>query len=157
MPGIVIATFGTLYGRNMRTGSIPKIPTGITIVPVPILMIGMVFWVFGTSVWCKNWSYASLSDFVIKIGPKGLSYCLYWRAAAIVSPGNRMFFSCINDCIDHYVSIWLLWCKMPEQQTSWTCCRKKVYQKKVKMVSQRLIRKLSLTQGKFNTRGGGKQ
>ncbi len=28
----------------------------------------------------------------IKIGPKGLSYCVYWRAAAaIVSPGNKIF------------------------------------------------------------------
>ena len=35
---------------------------------------------------------------IIKIGPKGLSYCVYWRAAAaaagaaaIVSPVNKIF------------------------------------------------------------------
>ncbi len=38
-----------------------------------------------------------LEHLLFKIGPKGLSYCFYWRAAAaaaaaaIVSPGNKIF------------------------------------------------------------------
>ncbi len=80
---------------------IPTLPRSRSTLTPKVKDINQTVQAYSADGWMDGWTDAarhiisSGSQSIIKIGPKGLSYCLYWRAAAaagaaaIVSPGNK--------------------------------------------------------------------